>query len=146
MFYDPFVDETTDAEKVDDHSTLFATCKIISIHSPLTVQTNNMVNEKVLKLAKGIILINTSRAAIVNRTALISGLQEGYVFFYGADVNWDEPANLKDAETAKLLAMNQVLITPHSGWYSEESETDVRRKAAQEIARVIEGNAPLHIV
>ncbi len=145
-FYDPFVEQAEGFQKYVSLSEMFAACRIISIHSPLTKETQNMIGKAVLEKANDLVLVNTSRAAVVDRTSLIAALESGNVHFYGADVNWEEPIDIYNLENQKLLSMKNVLITPHSGWYSEESENDVRRKAALEIARVIKGERPLHVV
>lgn len=145
-FYDPFIEKAEGFQKYTSLSEMFATCGIISIHSPLTKETQNMVGKAILEKANDLVLVNTSRAAVVDRTSLIAALENGNIHFYGADVNWEEPTDMHNPENQKLLSMKNVLITPHSGWYSEESENDVRRKAALEIARVIKGERPLHVV
>jgi D-3-phosphoglycerate dehydrogenase len=144
-YYDPFVDNVSGLEKICSLKDLFAKCDIISLHSPITETTRGMISEDVLDSAKGLILVNTSRAELVNRHTLIWALDNGKIGFYAADVGWEEPL-AKNNDNANLLVRKNVLITPHMGWYSEESEIDVRKKAAMEIARVIRGEKPLHVV
>jgi D-3-phosphoglycerate dehydrogenase len=144
-YYDPFVNEVPGLERSPSLEALFASCDIISLHSPLTETTKGMVSSKVLNSARGCVLVNTSRGALVDRPSLIQALDSGKLGFYGADVGWEEPL-AENSDNANLLARPNVLITPHLGWYSEESEIEVRKKAAMEIARVIRGEKPLHVV
>jgi D-3-phosphoglycerate dehydrogenase len=144
-YYDPFVENISGLEKSPSLKDLFADCDIISLHSPLTEMTKEMVSEEVLNSAKESILVNTSRAEIVDKHALITALDGGKISFYAADVGWEEPL-AENNDNNNLLARRNVIITPHLGWYSAESEIDIRKKAALEIARVIRGEKPLHIV
>jgi len=149
LAYDPFqarpdADRALNAELVDSIDGLFEECGVISIHAPLTSQTRGMVGARALAHSRGAILINTSRAAIVNKEDLASALDAGRISFYGADTFWQEPADYADPWTSGFLSRKNVLVTPHMGWYSVESEAELRRKAAQEVLRVIQGERPLH--
>jgi D-3-phosphoglycerate dehydrogenase len=145
-YYDPLFKAESDYEKCFDINDIFSTCNIVSIHAPLTEKTKGMIGSSELSISKELILINTSRAAIVDRDALLSALKAKKVYFYGSDVSWEEPIDINISANKELLSMNQVLITPHYGWYSLESEREVRRKAAMEIARFIKGGVPLNVV
>ncbi len=145
-FFDPFVTDAGEAAPCASLEELVSTCGILSVHAPLTPQTQSMLGARLLSAARGLILVNTSRAAVVDRAALREALRDGMVGFYAADTYWEEPADMRDPVNVEILARDNVLITPHMGWYSVESENEVRRKAAMEIARVIRGELPLHVV
>jgi D-3-phosphoglycerate dehydrogenase / 2-oxoglutarate reductase len=145
-FFDPFVPSAEGVAKCESVEELFGACDIVSLHSPLSAQTKGIVGNGPLSGARGCILVNTSRAGLVDRTALLGALDSGKVGFFGADVGWEEPLAMDVPENAALVGRSNVSITPHMGWYSVESEKDVRSKAAMEIARVIKGGKPLHIV
>ncbi len=145
-FFDPYVKSANDAIKCAALDELISTCGIISVHTPLTPDSQGMLGTGQFTAGNGLILINTSRAAVVDKIALREALRNGGVRFYGADTYWEEPLNVIDPVNRELLSMRNVLITPHMGWYSAESENEVRRKAAMEVARVIKGESPLHIV
>ncbi len=145
-FFDPYVEHSDTSIKCASLDELISTCGIVSVHTPLTPDSKGMIGKRQLDVAKGLILINTSRAAVVEKIALTESLKNGSVRFYGADTHWEEPWDVDDPENRDFLAMRNVLITPHMGWYSAESEAEVRRKAAMEVARVIQGECPLHIV
>lgn len=146
FYYDPLIEAEGDYKKCSDITEIFSTCNIVSIHAPLTEKTKGMVGSSELAKAKELILVNTSRAAIVDRDSLLYALKAKQVYFYGSDVSWEEPIDIDISANKELLAMNQVLITPHCGWYSLESEREVRRKAAMEIARVIKEGPPINVV
>lgn len=89
---------------------LFATADIISIHLPLTAETENLINAEALNTVKpSSILINTARGPIVNKTALVEALQAGRLAGYGADV----PVSPAPAANDALIAHPNALITAH---------------------------------
>jgi D-lactate dehydrogenase len=104
---------------------------IISIHVPLNSNTKYLVNENILnKLKNNVMIINTSRGAIVNTKDLIKYLTNGKIGFYGADVYEDEKniffkdlstQKLKDNIFMKLLSFKNVTITPHQAFATEEA-------------------------
>jgi D-3-phosphoglycerate dehydrogenase len=73
-------------------------------------------------------------------------MRDSRVCFFGSDVFWQEPPDYSDPRTAAFLKRKDVLITPHMAWYSEESEREVRRKAAEEVLRFLRGEPLLHPV
>jgi D-3-phosphoglycerate dehydrogenase / 2-oxoglutarate reductase len=88
------------------------------------------------------VLINTARGGIVDTGALVDALQEGLLAGAGLDVLEQEPIDPK----SPLLRMEQVIVTPHAAWYSEEGRSDLKRRAAEEAVRVLRGERPLHCV
>lgn len=140
IFFDPHVPPA--AERVDDLGRLFELSQLVSIHAPVNPETTGMVDGAALQRGKSVVLVNTSRAAIVDRRALEAALDSGGVCFYGADTFWQEPPDYTDPWTASFLKREAVTITPHMGWYSTESDRELRRKAAEEIARAIRGDRP----
>jgi D-3-phosphoglycerate dehydrogenase len=148
LFYDPDMSATgsaqSDWEKVDSLTDLVERCQILSLHAPLNVETLDFIDMELLDRANRLILVNTSRAALINREALEKALMNGRVSFFGSDVFWQEPPDFTDPWTVRFLKRRDVLVTPHMAWYSEDSEREVRRKAAEEILRVLQGLQPLH--
>ena len=101
---------------------------IISLHCPLTPSTHHLINEDVLlhKLSKPVILINTSRGALIDSHALIKALNEGKVLAAGLDVFEGEDQVLtrggKVPDTVKaLLNLDNVILTPHMAYFTMES-------------------------
>jgi D-3-phosphoglycerate dehydrogenase len=116
---------------------------IFSIHVLLTGETRHMITEQELnKMKKGVYIVNTSRGAVFEQKALIKALQEGQVAGAALDVFEKEPIE-KDNP---LLQMNNVIITPHIAWYSEESMIDQKRKTALNVKNVLTGKPPLYPV
>ncbi len=122
---------------------LFSRSDFLSLHVPLTPETRHTVDEAALALMKPTAcLINASRGAVVDETALVSALQSGTLAGACLDVVEDEipPAN------SPLLRMPQVLLTPHVAWYSEESQAELRRKVSDDVGRALNGLLPHGLV
>jgi D-3-phosphoglycerate dehydrogenase len=90
------------------------------------------------------ILVNTARGPIVNDSALNRALKEGWIAGAGLDDIAEEPAKQRDwTPTNPLFGLDNVVITPHAAYYSEEAIQTVRDFAAQEVVRVLSGRQPL---
>lgn len=90
------------------------------------------------------ILINTARGPIVNDNALYTALKGGWIAGAGLDDIEEEPAKQRDWEPVNpLFSLDNVIITPHAAYYSEEAIRTVRDFAAREVARVLTGKPPL---
>jgi D-3-phosphoglycerate dehydrogenase len=139
LVYDPYFTESTiDVKKVDLEE-LCEQADVISIHSPLTNENYHLINRDKLSLMKpNTILINTSRGGLIDEEALAENLEKNTIFGAGLDVFENEPPDL----SSPLFQLNNVVVTDHTGWYSEESLQDLQKKAAQEVARVFSGNNP----
>jgi len=93
------------------------------------------------------ILINTARGPIVSDQALYQALSEGWIAGAGLDDIEEEPAKLRDWTPANpLFRLDNVIITPHAAYYSEEAIHTVRDFAASEVVRVLTGQPPLSAV
>ncbi|MBN2551827.1 MAG: hypothetical protein JXB06_03610 [Spirochaetales bacterium] len=112
----------------------------------ITDMRHSSIEEERSVLEPAGVTIDTSRAALVNRRALEAAMAEGRVSFFGADVVWQEPLDYSDPGTASFLERRDVLITPHMAWYSEDSERELRRKAAEEVLRFLKGEQLRHPV
>ena len=77
-----------------------------------------------------------------HRRALVEALQQGVLAGAGLDVLEKEPID----PASPLLRMEQVIVTPHAAWYSEEGRSDLKRRAAEEAVRVLRGERPRHCV
>src|SRR5262245_35310784 len=115
------------------------------IQAPLTSQTHHLFDEYQLRRMKPTaILINTARGPIVDDRALHRALSEGWIAGAGLDDIEEEPAKVRDWRADNpLFSLDNVVITPHAAYYSEESISTVRRFAAEEVVRVLTGHAPL---
>ena len=118
-----------------DLPSLCREARIISLHTCLTPATKHLINKKLIGLMqRGVMLINTSRGGCVNTTDILEGLESGQVGYYGADVYEYEKGiffydhseqELRDELLNKLLAMSNVLITPHQAFATEEALTNI---------------------
>jgi len=125
-----------------DLSDLYARSDIISLHCPLTPDTYHIIDEKALAQVKpGVMLINTSRGALVDTAAVIEALKSGQVRYLGLDV-YEEEEDLffedlsgeviQDDLFARLLTFPNVLVTGHQAFFT--------RNALQRIAETTIGN------
>ena len=122
---------------------LLAKSDFISIHTPLTPETQNLIGEAELRQMKSnAYLINTARGGIIDTVALHKALSEGWIAGAGQDVLPQEPAPPDDP----LLKLENIILTPHVAFLSEESTYDAQRTAASEVARVLTGQMPESVV
>lgn len=116
---------------------------IISVHVPLTKDTENLLNEQTLSWMKPeAIVINTSRGPLIDEKALYHALKDKKIGYAGLDVTVQEPIQ-KDNP---LLMLDNVIITPHVAWYSEEAELELKTKVAQGVADVLSGKNAKYLV
>ena len=112
---------------------------VVSIHVPLTTETRGLIGARELGLMKpGAFLINTARGAVIDQPALVAALREGRLAGAGLDVTDPEPPPPDDP----ILALDNVILTPHVAWYSEESREHVTVEAAREAVRLARGERP----
>ncbi len=118
-----------------DKETLCATADIISIHTSFTPETKYLINKKLIdKMKPGTMLINTGRGGCVNTADVLEGLENGQIGYFGADVYENERGiffcdltgkEMKDELLKKLLAMPNVLITPHQAFATVQALTNI---------------------
>jgi phosphoglycerate dehydrogenase-like enzyme len=143
--YDPYLIDGDFPAYVEraDLPGLFEQCDVISLHTPLNDETRGMVDAKVLgRMRTGSYLINTARGAIVNVDDLLSTLDSGILAGAGLDVLPVEPV----PADSRLLGHPKVILTPHSAFFSVQSEVELRRKAAQNIVTWVKTGRPDYVV
>src|SRR5262249_61459392 len=115
------------------------------IQPPLAAQTHDLFDEAQLRRMKSpAILINAARGPIVDDRALYRALSEGWIAGAGLDDIEEEPAKVRDWRPDNpLFGLDNVVITPHAAYYSEEAISTVRHFAAEEVVRVLTGQSPL---
>jgi D-3-phosphoglycerate dehydrogenase len=114
---------------------------LISLHVPLTPQTRHLLDARRIGLMRPTaIVVNTARGGLLDLDALAAALAAGRLHGAGLDVLEHEPPD----PAHPLFALDNVVVTNHIGWYSEESMRDLQRKTAEEAARVLRGEPPLH--
>ena len=102
-----------------------------------------MIGEKQLGLMKkNSILINTSRGGVINEQVLSNALLKEQIAGAGLDVFEKEPI----PNNSPLLKLNNVTLSDHTGWYSEESLKELKMKAAMNVLAVLEGGKPIYPV
>ncbi len=139
---DPYItSETTDKSgvKLVSLPELLSTSDYVSIHAPLTSETKNMFNADAFRqIKRGALLVNTARGPLVDVDALVDALDAGQLAGAALDVLPQEPP----PAGLRLLGRDDVILTPHIGFYSEESMIDLQTKAAQQVAMVLSGKSP----
>jgi len=116
----------------------------VSIHTPLSNDTRNMIGEKELNfMKKSVYLINVARAPIVNREALFVALKTNRIAGAAFDVFWNEPPTKEDDN---LLQLDNFILTPHIAGSTKESVDATARIVSVNVARMSKGELPLTIV
>ena len=146
LAYDPFLPEETAKElgvELVELNTVLNESDYISLHMPLNEKTKHLIDETILRKMKSTaILVNTSRGGLVDTKALYKALREGWINSAGIDVHEEEPVPGEYC----LLELDNVVISDHAGWYSEESIKELQRGAAEAVTAVLSGKWPKSVV
>ena len=122
---------------------LLSVSDFVSIHAPLTKETEGMFNAGAFKKMKNsAFLINTARGPLVNIDDLAAALENGEIAGAGLDVLPTEPPT-KDNP---LVGRPDVILTPHTGFYSEDALLDLQTTVASDVADVLDGKTPKYPV
>ena len=145
LFADPFVAEryfdgpARKAELPD----LLAQSDFVSLHPPLTRETRKMINDDALSRMKPTaFLINCSRGPVVDTDALVRALDAGTIA--GCALDTIDPEPLPDPHP--LRGRDDVIVTPHVAWYSEQALVGLQAGAPGEVRRVLMGEWPVNVV
>lgn len=146
LAWDPYVsgDEirSRNAEPVD-FETLLAQSDMVTLHLPLTEETQGMIDASALaKMKTSAFLVNTARGGIVDSAALVEAVESGQIAGAALDVVDVEPP----PPDHPLYCTERILVTAHVAWYSEQAFRDVRVKAVEEVARVLQGELPRNLL
>jgi D-3-phosphoglycerate dehydrogenase len=149
LVYSPHVDP----DEIREHGgnpvsleELLTRADIVHIQCPLRPETFHLIDEKAISLMKpGAIITNAARGPIIDENALIKALREKRIAGAGLDDIEHEPAKVKDWHPSQnpLINMPNVIVTPHTAWYSEQATEKVKRVSASEVARVLSGESPM---
>ena len=138
LAHDPFMPPDTGGVEAVGLEDLLAQSDIVVIHAPLTDTTHHLIDRARLALVKpGSLLINVSRGAIVDTDAVVEALQSGRLGAAGLDVIESEPT-----VPSALLEQPGAMLTPHVAFSSDASLLELRKRAAEEVVRVVRGEAP----
>lgn len=142
--HDPYVSPDALAKAaVEDASfdALLGMSDFISVHAPLMPATRGLINADAFrKMKKGAYLINTARGPLVDEAALVAALDSGHLGGAALDVVTTEPL----AKDSALLGRDNVILTPHTGFYSVEALEELQTKCASDVARVLSGEKAVY--
>jgi C-terminal binding protein len=141
-YYDPYINpgyaKALDIEQKDTLDELLETSDVVSIHTFLDERSKHIINKNnIFKIKKGGYLVNTARGPLIEEEALVDALTKGHLLGAALDVQEIEPyvdGHLKDVPN--------LILTPHSAFYSEEGFLEMRTKAAEELKRHLTGVRP----
>ena len=126
-----------------DLPTLLAESDFISLHTPLNDATRDLIGREELSLMKqDAFLINAARGPLIDETALYDALREGSIAGAGLDVMADN----SPPRDHPLLSLDNVIITPHVAFFSQESTLELEQRAAAEVVSVMQGRMPDNLV
>jgi D-lactate dehydrogenase len=137
-------------------ATLLAESDIVTLHCPLTPATRHLIDSEAIgRMRRGVMLINTSRGAVIDTKAVIKGLKDGSIGSLGLDV-YEEEADLffedlsdriiPDDVFARLLTFPNVLITGHQAFFTQEALSAIAQTTIGNITAFQQSGAPLHPV
>lgn len=140
LVYDPFLKQETVEEwgygYRADMKDILKEADAISVHTPLTPATKNMIDEPELKLMKPTgILVNCARGGIINEAALCKALKENWIQAAATDVVVHEPIRVDDP----LFQLDNIIVTPHMAGQTKEAASGVATLAAEGVLAVIRG-------
>jgi D-3-phosphoglycerate dehydrogenase len=144
--HDPYVDGKVFAgfgvESVSFED-LLARADFISVHAPLTPATRGLLNAAAFaRMKKGAMVVNTARGPLIDEPALVAALDSGRLGGAALDVVASEPL----AKDSPLLGRANLILTPHTAFYSVEALDELQRKCAADVARVLSGEPPVYPV
>lgn len=138
LSYDPYAPDAT-----SDLDELFERCDVISVHAPVTEETTGMIGAaQFSQMRDGVVFLNTARAKIHDTDALVAALASGKVGAAGLDHFEGEHL----APDHPLTTFPNVVLTPHIGGATYDTETNHTRTIAEDLCRLFAGARPLNIV
>ncbi|CAM3922790.1 D-lactate dehydrogenase [Pedobacter westerhofensis] len=148
--YDPMPKDVPSYIQLQDYDTLISTADVISIHCPLNEHTKHMVNHQSFdKMKDGVMLINTSRGAILDSNDAIEALKRGKLGYLGIDVYEQEDklffrdlseSLIADEQILRLMSFPNVLITAHQGFFTTEALTEIAETTLQNLTDAEKGS------
>ena len=142
--HDPYVSaDVVKAHGVENTSfeDLLGRSDFVSVHAPLLPATHGLMNAAAFAgMKKGAFLVNTARGPLVDETALVAALDSGHLGGAALDVVTVEPL----AKDSPLLGRDNIILTPHTAFYSVEALEELQTKCASDVARVLSGEAPVY--
>ncbi|WP_367866446.1 2-hydroxyacid dehydrogenase [Pedobacter sp. WC2423] len=154
--YDPVVKTAPSYINLTDLDTLMTTADLISIHCPLNEHTHYLINKQRFEQMKvGVMLINTSRGAILDTHDAIEALKQGKLGYLGIDVYEQEDklffrdlseSLIEDEQILRLMSFSNVLITAHQGFFTTEALTEIAQTTLQNLNAAESGQSTANIL
>ncbi len=151
MAFDVIANKEMEAIGVTYHPLIdiYRAADIISLHCPLNDQTKHIINAQTIPmLKKGVMLINTSRGALLDTNAVIAGLKNGHIGYLGIDVYEQEEklffkdlsdTIIEDDTIQRLMSFSKVLVTAHQAFFTHEAVTQIASITLNNILALIQG-------
>ena len=134
---------TVDGVEIASLEEVLARSEFVTVHVPLTPDTEGMFGARELAMMKrGSIIVNCARGGIIDEEALAGALASGHLAGAGLDVLGTAPP----APDHPLLGLENVIVTPHTAFFSQASTLELERRTAEEAVRVLNGGMPEHLV
>lgn len=147
--YDLYPNKNLDFIEYVDFDTLLSQADLISLHCPLTEENYHLINTKTIdKMKDGVILVNTSRGALIKTEDLIDGIRDEKFFAVGLDVYEEENGTvfedmsdqiLEHSTMARLLSFPNVMVTSHQGFFTREALLAISRTTMDNALAFVEG-------
>ena len=142
--YDPYINEQVyDGVNILPFDDVVSSSDILSLHVPLTKETNHLISYKELeKMKDNTILINVSRGGLIDEKALSEYLKSGKVRGVGMDVMEDH----NPSSSNPLFEYENVIVTPHTAFFSQESSEELQIRSCEQLYGVLNGNKPKFLI
>jgi D-3-phosphoglycerate dehydrogenase len=142
--FDPYASDAVFSDQKVERVSLEALLErsdFVSVHAPATPETAGLLNADTFRAMKNTALVvNTARGPLINERDLVAALDAGEIGGAALDVVESEPL----APDSPLLGRDNVILSPHTAFYSVESLDELQAKAASDAARVLAGEAPVY--
>jgi D-3-phosphoglycerate dehydrogenase len=144
LVFDPYVDAETATrfacQKVDSLEKLLGESDFVSLHSPASSATNQMINRQTLAQMKPTaILVNTARGELIHEADLLDALKNKIIGGAGLDTFAEEPPQVE-----KYKGIPNLVITPHMGAYTTEALYNMAMDSTNDLIAVLEGREPVN--
>jgi D-lactate dehydrogenase len=139
-----------------ERDALFAQSDIISLHCPLFTETHHLIgNDAIARMKKGVMIINTSRGALIDSRAAIEGLKSEKIGYLGIDVYEEEEDIFFEDKTfeirlddvfARLTTFPNVVITGHQAYFTEEAVAAIAKTTLENVSTYEQGGELVNAV
>ncbi len=142
LVHEPLQSEMEPAHEATSLGDLLSRADVVTLHAAASDHEPLLGPSEIGRMRAGSVLVNTSRGSLVDPDALAAGLARGAPRVAALDVFRPEPPDL----TPLAAHRDRLILSPHIAWYSEETQTELRRRSAEEARRILNGERPLHPV